>query len=215
MRRKYRLINLLQSTCLFIASVLIQKNSLAQSFQSGFSLGLNTSQVTGDNLSGFNKPGPTFGAFVNRTFENDFTIGFEITYLSKGSRKNLNPKDSIPTFYSLNIHYIEIPLNFIWKGNDRLKFEMGPSIGIYLGHREADEFGDLKNEYSTREQFKPIDISAQAGVYYKINSNWSFNLRIANSVMAVRNHDLQTKFRLNRGQYNTCVMGRMIYTFKR
>ena len=39
---------------------------LGQNFQAGTIIGINTSQVSGDNLAGFNKLGARLGAFVNK-----------------------------------------------------------------------------------------------------------------------------------------------------
>jgi len=193
------------------------KSQLTESnnkFYSGIFLGLNTSQITGDDLAGYDKPSITFGTFVKRKFGDNFSILMELSYLPKGSRKNITPKDTVPTtFYSLKLRYIEIPVMFQYTLKDKLTLEVGPSVGVLLSYAEEDIDGDLSGIYSSREQFKRTDISFNAGISYAFNESWTFNLRSANSMFPVRNHDQQTKFRLNRGQYSSCIMGRIFYNF--
>jgi hypothetical protein len=186
----------------------------AQKFDAGFQVGLNTSQITGDDLAGYNKPGITAGIWVMRHFANPkISAWMEISYLPKGSKKNLRPSDSIPTYYRLNLNYIEVPLTLNYRITTKLSLETGLSCGVYISHSEEDEFGDLSGIYGSREQFARTDISFNAGGNWHINEKWMFNVRVANSVFPVRKHDQETSFRLNRGQYSSCVMGRLFYTF--
>ncbi len=214
MRSIYK-VKLLISYCLiFLAfNLKAQQATSNKKFYSGVFFGLNTSQITGDDLAGYDKPSLTFGTFVKRKFGENFSILMELSYLPKGSRKNISPKDSIPTFYSLKLRYIEIPVMFQYTIKSRITLEVGPSIGVLLTYKEEDIFGDLSGNYSTREQFKRTDISFNAGINYLLNDKWTFSLRSANSMAPVRNHDQQTKFRLNRGQYSSCIMGRLFYNF--
>jgi hypothetical protein len=209
---KYILLFLLFSVFLVFASKAQQTES-NKKFYSGVLFGLNTSQITGDNLAGYDKPSCTFGMFVKRRFGKSISVLMELSYLPKGSRKNVTPKDSIPTFYSLKLRYIEIPILLQYAFKPRIAVEVGPSIGVLLSYSEKDLFGDLAGNYSSREQFKRTDISFNAGINYALNEKWAFSLRSANSMFPVRDHDQQTKFRLNRGQYSSCIMGRLLYNF--
>jgi len=190
-----------------------QQNETNRKFYSGVLFGLNTSQITGDDLAGYDKPSFCFGAFVKRKFGERMSLLMELSYLPKGSRKNISPKDSVPTFYSLKLRYIEIPLMFQYTIKSKFTLEVGPSVGVLLSFSEEDIFGDLSGNYSTREQFKRTDISFNAGINYAITEKWTFSLRSANSMFPVREHDQQTKFRLNRGQYSSCIMGRLLLNF--
>jgi hypothetical protein len=197
----------------FLNYTIAQQSQTNKKFYSGILIGLNTSQITGDDLAGYDKPSFTFGAFVKRKFGEHFSMLMELSYLPKGSRKNTSPKDSIPTFYSLKLRYIEIPVLVQYTVKSKLTLEVGPSVGVLLSYTEEDIFGDLTGIYSSREQFKRYDLSFNAGINYSFTDNLSFSLRSANSMFPVRNHDQQTKFRLNQGQYSSCIMGRLIYNF--
>ena len=191
----------------------VSVNAQEKSFKSGFFAGLNTSQITGDNLSGYNQPGFTAGIFVSRKLGKNAALTMEMGYLPKGARKNLSPRDSIPTLYFLRLHYIEIPIMFQYMIRPKIQLEAGISTGVLLGHYEEDINGELTGSYAPVEQFKRFDISFDPGVSYFFNEKWSFNLRNANSIFPVRDHDQGSTFRLNRGQYTSCIMGRFVYRF--
>ena len=61
----------------------------AQNFGGGFILGLSTSQVSGDNLGGFNKAGLLAGVFANTSISELLSFQMEMTFIQKGSD---NPK---------------------------------------------------------------------------------------------------------------------------
>lgn len=185
----------------------------AQRFKSGLLAGLNTSQITGDNLAGYNKPGLNAGIWLNTSWKEKWTLWMAMEYLPKGSKKNISAKDSIPTYYRLQLHYIEVPVMVSYQLMNKLSLETGISTGVFISSREEDEFGDMSGAYSPREQFSRYDISFAAGLFWHINSKWKFNLRSLNSIFPVRKHDQQTSLRLNQGQYSSCVMGRLFYTF--
>lgn len=186
----------------------------AQAFRAGAVAGINTSQISGDNLSGFNKPSPILGLFVERVFNENWSAQMELTYMGKGSRKNIDTARNDFTLYRLNMHYAEIPVLAKYNTGGKIAVEFGPSFGYLITHREKDEFGEMDGQFAPNEQFRRLDFSAALGLNYIISSNFHFNLRLVNSLLPVRDHDGQTKFRLNRGQYHTGLAFRLHYYFK-
>ena len=93
---------------IFIIAIycIFQNNSRAQEFNAGILAGLSTSQVSGDNLGGFNKAGLILGGFVNRDINSLLSLQIEMMFVQKGSS---NPK---PENFLGEIHldYIEIPI---------------------------------------------------------------------------------------------------------
>jgi hypothetical protein len=195
---------------LFICAIQV---AWAQKFNSGLQFGLNTSQITGDNLAGYNKAGLTAGIWVNRQITERMSIWMELSYLPKGSKKLNSPSDSVPDYYRLHLNYIEVPISINYRVHPKMSIETGISCGAYISHTEEDVNGDISGIYGPREQFKSTDISFNAGLNWHFNSKWMLNVRNANSIFPVRNHDQQTYFRLNRGQYTSCIMGRILYQF--
>ena len=195
---------------LFFAS-----SAIGQGFQAGWLAGLNTSQITGDNLAGYNKPSLTAGVWVNRTWNDErWALTMEMAWLPRGARSVLRAEDSIPTLYRLNLRYIEVPLLLSFRVYKKFHFETGIGTGVYINHTEEDEFGDMSGIYGPREQFARFDISFNAGITWKFHEKWSLNVRSANSMFPVRNHDQDTKFRLNQGQYSSSIMARLVYRFQ-
>ena len=67
----------------------------AQNFGGGVILGLSSSQVGGDDLSGFHKTGGLIGIFVNNSISKLLSVQMEMTYIQKGSK---NPHMNDPKY---------------------------------------------------------------------------------------------------------------------
>jgi hypothetical protein len=187
--------------------------SYSQGFEAGIIAGFNTSQISGDDLGGFNRISPNAGIYVTRELTDKLNWQLEMTYLGKGSKKNIGPEDPASSYYLLRIHYIELPVLLQYEFSNKIVIEGGPSLGVYVGHKEEDINGEFVGILSAREQFKKFDLSGNLGVIWKLNENWSLNFRASNSILPVRNFDQQASFRLTRGQLNKSVMGRVFYNF--
>lgn len=197
---------------LFLLS-LVQAPVLAQPFRGGVFAGFNTSQITGDDLAGYDKLSPLAGGLVRWPFAKNLSLQLEIGYIGKGSRKNLSPRDSIPTFYLLRLHYIEVPLLIQYRIKPQIEIETGPSVGVLFRWYEEDTFGPLSGPNSSREQFKPFDFSWSFGGTWWFKDNWGIGLRNLSTMFPVRSHDQKSTYRLNRGQYSSSIFGRIIYLF--
>lgn len=182
-----------------------------EGFKAGLVAGINASQISGDNLGGFYKPSFIVGGFVRRKIKSNALLQFDIMYIGKGSRKNANFELEDYTIYRLNMHYIEVPLAYIWKYREKLWFEGGLSAAALLTYYEGDENGDLSAQQP--EKFKPYDFSYFAGIHLNFNTKWSLNLRFSNSILPVRENFGGATFRLNRGQYHSCINTRLVYLF--
>src|SRR5690554_2436533 len=97
-------------TLLFIAFMLSNMQSIAQGFNTGILAGINASQVSGDNYSGFNKAGILVGLFTNLDVSEKVNLQFEINYSQKGSRKNPKTDEGDHEFFLLRLNYIEVPM---------------------------------------------------------------------------------------------------------
>ena len=56
----------------------------AQNFEGGIIVGASTSQVSGDELAGFNKIGIMVGAFTNRKIKDFLQMQLELIYIQNG-----------------------------------------------------------------------------------------------------------------------------------
>ena len=183
--------------------------SVAQQFSAGVLAGVSATQISGDQLSGFNKAGIVAGGFVSTTLSPKFDLALGITYFQKGSKKNTDPDKEDYTYYRLRLNYFDMPLLLQWKYNKKLIFEAGPSVAVLLSEEEEDEFGVLSN----RRPFEKIEFAANLGMNVTVVKQLSFLLRMGTSMLPVRKHQSGESYRFNKGQFNSTLLFGLQYKF--
>ena len=98
----------MKKTISLICICLICNDILSQSFDGGLLAGLTTSQISGDNLGGFNKLGIAIGFFTQRNISEKSKLKFELSYFQKGSKNN-NLNLNLNSF---KLDYIDAPFYF-------------------------------------------------------------------------------------------------------
>ena len=185
---------------------IISSFCFGQNFSSGIVLGINTSQVSFDNLSGFNKIGIRSGAFVNRNF-NKFQGQIELLYINKGSREHINA-DTYSEGYKFQLNYIEIPISFKKRIYRNIDGELGLGIGYLLNWTEKYDGYD---NYGI--EMKKLEYSVHIGFEYEIRQNLYLNSRLSNSIIPVRSHASDNIHKWYHGQYNTSISFVLNYYF--
>ncbi len=189
----------------------------SQNFEAGFIGGVSTTQVSGDGLSGFNKMGPRVGFYVNRKV-NWYNIQLELQYLTKGSKKTINYSDqnkyidnmSFDFLHNYNFHldYIGVPLVFSFNIKKNITVELGSSINVLINQKEEIDF-----YIDNSREVNRVESVVLIGLVYKLNEKYSLNIRGTNSIFPIRKHSSGEVYRLNRGQYNTCLNFNILYAF--
>ncbi|MCE9540284.1 MAG: PorT family protein [Bacteroidetes bacterium] len=192
----------------FIVLFISSKVKAQQRFNAGIKAGLSTSQVAGDNYSGFDKAGFVGGFFVRGLFNEKWTGQFEIIYIQKGSRHNANPEKGDFTYYYLGLDYIEVPVLFQYH-QKKITYELGPGFSYLLRERE---FLDWQNLSGIRP-FNKNEISINMGISYTIFDNFYINWRFTNSLSSIRNDASGSSRWFNRGKTNIVVTFSLIYQF--
>lgn len=180
----------------------------SQNFNAGIICGINTSQVSGDNLSGFNKIGPRMGGFVNYPIGN-LDILLELQYLTQGSKKLTNIDDLSLDFinnYHFHLEYIGIPMLVSMRFQKNIKIELGTSINFLIRQKEEIDF-----YIDNSREVDNIEFSILAGVNYQLNKKIILNTRLTNSLIPVRAHASGETYKLNKGQYNTGLSFSLYY----
>ena len=95
----------------------------AQNFDAGLLGGFSTSQVTGDNLSGFDKLGSRFGAYISYPINKKMNYQLEMQYLQKGSKKPYT--ENSPEIYLFELNYIELPATLNYQVKKGIYIESG------------------------------------------------------------------------------------------
>jgi hypothetical protein len=185
--------------------------SFGQKFHGGLFAGIAASQISGDQLSGFNKAGIYAGGFSNYYFTEKSALVLELYFIQKGSHKSQHPKTNDYTSYNLNLQYVELALMYQWHFSKRFYIETGPGLGVILKTlaTEKDQNGVVPN-YS-RPRFNLLDLSVIAGIGVNISNHFKVNLRGENSVIPVRKPVVGTSVRLDRMQYNSTITLSLIY----
>lgn len=176
----------------------------AQDFYAGLKAGVATTQVSGDELSGFDKAGLVAGGSVGLPLSKKFDLSMEILYIQKGSRKNAKPDDGDYESYLLRLNYFEIPLLLQWKFSKRFIFEAGPTFGVLLSSYEEDEFGELPPQ---PVEFNKTEFCLLGGMTINIVKNFAFNIRYEKSMLPIRE--------ISRDQFNEALSFAFQYTFRK
>ncbi len=202
-----RLIKALFFLLLFISF----QGLFAQTFHIGMLAGVNTSQVSGDGYSGFNKAGILVGGYANLALNERTRLQFEINYSQKGSRRNPDTENGDTEFFLLRLDYIEVPIMASWELN-KFTFEAGAYLGQLVNEYLEDENGifDVPPEIN---QFKSIDMGGLVGINFKFTETLIMNWRYNNSLIPVREHDSGEQFRFNSGMFHSYFSFTLRYEF--
>lgn len=174
-------------------SAIFCTTTLAQTFDARIFVGLNASQVSGDELAGFHQPGLNFGAEISTELKS-FDLSFGITFSQKGSRATSNNSGG-NAFYRLRLNYLDIPV-ILSKSFDKLSIGVGPSINVLVKSTEADIFGNTELTLP----FNTLDIAALAQVGYRLTDHIAIRLSYGLSVLPIRKFNNSPG--INNGQYN-------------
>ncbi|MAR40067.1 MAG: hypothetical protein CMD22_05305 [Flavobacteriales bacterium] len=183
---------------LFLFIILISNNVKSQNFNGGLIGGISSSQVSGDNLSGYNKAGLFLGVFTQAPVSSITNIKMEMNFIQKGSR---NPKLNQNGIPDISTSYLEIPISLNYNQNELLSIESGIQTAFLLSAKDNDVYGSVNSD----PPFDKTDISAFIGIYYHYSEKMSLNTRLGNSVLPIRGYYTERIFIFKRGQYNTVL----------
>jgi hypothetical protein len=186
-------------------------DTMAQSFSAGLLAGVSATQLSGDNLGGFDKPGLVAGGMVRMPVTDRWDMALEILYFQKGSRKNADPEKGDYTSYVCKLNYFEVPILFQYKTPKRFTFEAGPTFGALLYSYEEDEYGEIPD----RRPFNSFELGVAGGMKVHFARDFSFVLRYGQSVMPVREHESGETYYFNKGQYNSSLLIAFQYVFRK
>lgn len=153
-----------------------------QGFGAELLIGINLSQVDGDQLAGYNKLGLNTGLQINRKINESWDGAFEIRYSMKGARTVVTDPDLPPPLdLKLNYHYVEVPLLAKYSALEKFTFYGGPSIGINVLN-ERNENGRQSEEL----ELKLIELCVHLGGTYFLTDKIGLDLRHSYSLSSVR-----------------------------
>ena len=180
----------------------------AQNFDAGLIGGFCTSQVSGDNLSGYNKLGSRFGAYISYPINKKMSYQLEMQYLQKGSKKPYT--ENSPENYLFELNYIELPSTLNYQVKKGIYIESGLGTAFLISYKEQDEMTDI---YTDKPNTLALDFLL--GVKYEFKKNLKLNIRYANSISRIRKHASEQELGLNSGQFSSLVSFAFMYQISR
>jgi hypothetical protein len=182
-------------------------SAYSQAFSGGVSAGFVASQLDGDNLGGYHKPGVRAGGWVNTRLGNFVLLQLELEYTQKGSK--ISEQEYAKTrYYHSRLNYVQLPF--------LAKIQLYPKIfgeaGVAVGYLESS--AEDKDGYGFLEATPPFDewdFSGILGLSYEFNDTWMGTVRFNYSILPVREHPGGQVYWVNRGQYNNAVSFSVFY----
>jgi hypothetical protein len=183
---------------------------MAQRFDAGFIAGAVASQLSGDQASGFDKPGFEAGSFVTTPISKKTDAGIQILYIQKGSRKTMRPEIGDYTFYRSRLNYIQIPFYLEYKFSKKISFDLFTGIAVLLMAQEEDQYGVIEG----RKKFNRFEWTAAVSFNYTLFKNTQLIFGTENSVLPVRRYDGSETYRLDRDQFNSLLRFSLRYRIR-
>lgn len=188
---------------LIITLLLATSALFAQRFDAGLIAGFNGSQVEGDAFKGYNKAGILAGIFVQTDIAPAIVAGMEIKYSQKGSRRRYDPKQPEIEKYVMRLGYIDIPLFMGFRANQRSMIIGGISPGVLIHSKEIGAYGEFPPQ--DQHPFKEFDLQPFVGFQFDFLERASIDLRMALSVVPIRNKPTGTNYYWLNNQFNNVI----------
>lgn len=199
----------------FFALMLIGADVLAQQIRGGFTVGMNTSQLDGDEIYGFRKYGFHGGAIGTVPLKKNFLLSLETLYSQKGA---YHPRRTqYYRQYRVELDYVEIPIILQYNDKDMFTVGAGFAYGRLINVKEW-EHGERTTTtlFGENAHYDRADYLALLDIKFRIIQRLSMNVRYQYSLDKIRvahfNDDFQQTF-WSRKQYNNNITFRIAYMF--
>ena len=184
---------LLRGFLLLLSAVYLLPGSAVaqeQRFKAGIILGVNASQINGDDIAGFDKLGLRGGlrGIILLGERSDLTV--DLLFSERGSASELVPNNQ-SLRRIVRTRYVEVPVLFNYrdwlspKGHYQVHIAGGLSYGR-LFDTFVDAFGVIEEE---QVNFSNNDLSLVVGVGYAPSPKLEFAVRYNRSVIPLYNND--------------------------
>ena len=186
-------------------------------------VGMNLTQVDGDEVFGFKKLGANLGAGVMIPFgkRGRWDVSFETLYTQKGSKQRAQYSDSlnngtvITGEYKLNLNYVEIPVMVMYTDKEFISAGAGLSWARLVGVKEYEHGNLVETTTLNNDVYNKNDFSILADFRVRIYKSLKFNLRYQYSLFKIRTREFEDLAgnTWTRDQYNNVITFRLIWVF--
>lgn len=191
-------------------------------------VGMNLTQVDGDEVYGFKKVGANVGAGVMVPFgkRGRWDVSFETLFTQKGSNQKQQYYDStlfvctgdsvlITGQYKLQLNYVEIPVMVMFTDKEFISFGAGLTWARLVGVKEYEHGQLVENTTLSSGTYDKNDFSILADFRIRLYKSLKFNVRYQYSLLKIRTRDFyDTQCNVEtRDQYNNVITFRLIWVF--
>ncbi len=181
-------------------------------------IGMNVSQVSGDNFAGYRKFGCNCGLGLFARLPKNLSLGMEFLFNQKGSHSTRNQLfGARGERYKIIMDYVDVPFFLSYHDRDKAIFSLGVAYSVLVRHKEF--LGDLEITPET-EVLRRSGAEIIAGVTFLIKKSFGLNLRYSYSIGSVRRNDVDPYVdpngqlnRTNSKWHNNVIAARLIYIF--
>ncbi|MCE7955605.1 MAG: PorT family protein [Bacteroidetes bacterium CHB6] len=188
----------------------LMTNNIArgQSFKAAVLAGINSSQVSGDELSGFNKVGLFIGGSAILPVSEKSLVEMELLFIQKGSKTPTPKNGAANYFYKMSLNYLEVPLIYTFRPVKYVSIHAGPTFGVLVGSKEEDNAGELTGQIP----FQKTELGIDGGLSVYFSEHLSLTMRLSTSLLPIRKTGANTPL-FESGQYNSGLAFFLQYTF--
>jgi hypothetical protein len=199
---------------LLIILFLSSYNSFAQIFKGEVLLGMNKSQVDGDERFRYRKYGLVTGVGVVAPVSKNWAISMETIYNQKGSRQRAFDKSTQEGAYKLRLNYVEVPLLIMYTDKNFASIGAGASWGRLVDVQEYVDGIKVDSVSTLSKVFDKDDFSALIDLRVRVYKNLMLNARYTYSIDKIATRtmiDSESGKPNERDFYNNMWSFRLVY----
>lgn len=160
------------AACCFFLSPLI-----GQRFQGGLKMAGTLSQIDGDDIYGFHKPGFELGGFVAAKLSDKTALETGIQYSVRGSLSSKNDLLRV----SIGLQYIDVPLVFVIRDWIKESAETDYYQMEFFGGISGGRLIGSSSYTGVDKEFKKNDLSWLLGTSFYWSENWGATAKYTRS----------------------------------
>lgn len=199
----------------------VQIDSIGQIIKGEAVLGLNMTQVEGDEVHGFKKPGLHIGAGALIPFGKKWDIGMQVTFNQKGATQRKQYQDTLTTGeiltgqYKVRLNYVEVPVLVHFTDKDFITIGAGFSWGRLVGVQEWEHGKLVPTTTLNSGTYDKNDFSYIVDLRIKVYGPLKFGVRYQNSMMKIRTREFIdfAGEKWTRDQFNKVLTFKLVYIF--
>ena len=188
-------------------------------------IGLNLSQIDGDNAYGYKRAGLHCGlgamipVYQKDLFDIDFAL--EVVFNQRGSHQRaqyVGDVNGITGEYDVYMSYLEVPVLFYFSDKQMYSLGLGASYGrmISLKEYEHGNLTDVNLSYTGVDKYNKNDFCVLAEAKIRLYERLKLAVRYQYSIAKIRTrpfYNIDGSPDCPRDQYNNCVTVRLMYVF--